>query len=67
MAREELRRLQAAIDRLPPRCREAVVLARIEELPGREIARRMGINEATVSHTSPTACAHSPTCFMATR
>jgi RNA polymerase sigma factor (sigma-70 family) len=50
MAREELRRLRAAIDQLPPRCREAVVLARIEELPSREIARRMGINETTVSH-----------------
>jgi RNA polymerase sigma factor (sigma-70 family) len=50
MAREELRRLRAAIDQLPPRCREAVVLARVEELPGREIARRMGINETTVSH-----------------
>lgn len=50
MAREELSRLRAAIDQLPPRCREAVVLARVEELPGREIARRMGINETTVSH-----------------
>lgn len=50
MAREELRRVRAAIDQLPPRCREAVVLARIEELPGREIARRMGISETTVSH-----------------
>jgi len=50
MAREELRRLRTAIDQLPPRCREAVVLARVEELPGREIARRMGINETTVSH-----------------
>jgi|SRR5580692_7681835 len=49
MAREELRRLQDAIDRLPPRCREAIVLGRIEGLSGREIAQRMGVTEATVS------------------
>jgi RNA polymerase sigma-70 factor (ECF subfamily) len=49
-AREELRRLQVAIDDLPPRCREAVVLARLEGLSGREIAQRMGISEQAVSY-----------------
>ena len=49
MARDELRRLQAALDRLPPRCREAVVLAASKACRGREIAQRMGITEATVS------------------
>jgi RNA polymerase sigma-70 factor (ECF subfamily) len=49
IARDELRRLQAALDRLPPRCREAVVLGRIEGLSGREIAQRMGITEQAVS------------------
>ena len=49
IARDELRRLQAALDRLPPRCREAVVLGRIEGLSGRAIAQRMGIAEGTVS------------------
>jgi RNA polymerase sigma factor (sigma-70 family) len=49
IARDELRRLQSAIHRLPPRCREAVVLGRIEGLSGHEIATRMGISEATVS------------------
>ncbi|HEY4124663.1 MAG TPA: sigma-70 family RNA polymerase sigma factor, partial [Rhizomicrobium sp.] len=49
IARDELRRLQAALDQLPPRAREAVVLGRIEGLSGREIARRMGIGTATVS------------------
>jgi RNA polymerase sigma factor (sigma-70 family) len=48
MAREELRKLQAALDRLPPRCREAVVLRKIEGLSHREIAARMGIAEKTV-------------------
>ena len=49
IAREELRRLQIAIDHLPPRCREAVVFGRIEGLSGQEIAQRMGISEAAVS------------------
>ncbi len=49
IAREELRRLQAAIDRLPARARQAVVLKKIEGLSRREIASRMGISEATVS------------------
>jgi RNA polymerase sigma factor (sigma-70 family) len=49
MAREELRRLQAALDRLPPRSREAVVLAYIEGLSGQEIAARMGVTPSTVS------------------
>ena len=49
IARDELHRLQVAIDHLPPRCREAVILGRIEGLTGQEIAARMGISEATVS------------------
>ncbi len=49
LARDELRRLQAALDRLPPRCREAVVLGRIEGLSRSEIATRMGVAESAVS------------------
>jgi len=49
IARDELRRLQAALDRLPPRAREAIVLGRIEGLQGNEIATRMGITEGVVS------------------
>lgn len=48
IARDELRHLQAALDRLPPRCREAVVLRQVEGLSRREIALRMGISELTV-------------------
>jgi RNA polymerase sigma factor (sigma-70 family) len=48
IARDALRRLQAAMDRLPPRCREAVVLRQVEGLSRREIAMRMGISEKTV-------------------
>jgi RNA polymerase sigma factor (sigma-70 family) len=47
-ARDTLRRLQLALDRLPPRCREVVVLRKIEGIPIREIAVRMGIAEKTV-------------------
>jgi RNA polymerase sigma-70 factor (ECF subfamily) len=50
IARDELRRVRAAIEELPPKCREAVVLRRIEGLSGREIAQRMGVNESTISH-----------------
>jgi len=48
IAREELYSLQAALDALPPRCREAVVMKKIEGLSRREIAARMGIAEKTV-------------------
>jgi RNA polymerase sigma factor (sigma-70 family) len=49
MARDELARLQVVLDRLPPRCREAILLRRIEGLSRREIAARMGISEYTVA------------------
>ena len=47
-ARDDIRQLQAGLDRLPPRCREAVVLRRIEGLSQRECAARMGVAEDTV-------------------
>ena len=49
IARDELRRLQTALDRLAPRCREVIVMGRIEGLSGREIAARLGVAECTVS------------------
>jgi RNA polymerase sigma-70 factor (ECF subfamily) len=49
MARDELRRLQAALEKLSPRCREAVVLGRIQSLSRREIAQRMGVTEGTAA------------------
>jgi len=58
IAREELRRLHAAIDRLPPRCREVVVKKRIEGLSRHEIAAQMGITADTVSaHLTDGMCA----------
>ena len=49
IARDELRRLQVAIDRLPARCREAFVMSRIQGLSRNEIALRMGVSEKTVT------------------
>jgi RNA polymerase sigma factor (sigma-70 family) len=47
IAREELRRVQAALDQIAPRSKEAIVLRQVEGLSGREIALRMGIAEKT--------------------
>jgi RNA polymerase sigma factor (sigma-70 family) len=48
IAREELHRLQIALGQLPRRCRETVMLRKIEGLSLQEIATRMGITESTV-------------------
>ncbi|MES2693685.1 MAG: sigma-70 family RNA polymerase sigma factor [Verrucomicrobiota bacterium] len=48
VAREELLMLARAIDSLPARCREIVILRRIQHVPQKEIAARLGISEATV-------------------
>jgi len=47
-ARQELRRLTGAFDDLPPRCREAVWMRRVDELPLQEIAHRLGITVKVV-------------------
>jgi len=46
--RQILKRLAEAFDRLPDRCREVVWLRRVEELPQKEVAMRLGISEKTV-------------------
>ncbi len=47
-ARQVLRRLSDAFDRLPARCREVVWLRRVEELSQKQVAARLGISEKTV-------------------
>jgi RNA polymerase sigma factor (sigma-70 family) len=47
-ARQELKRLSQAFDRLPPKCREVLWMRRVEELTQKEVASRLGINEKTV-------------------
>jgi len=49
IARDELRRLESAIERLPPQCRRVVMMRRIEGLSRPEIALRLGVAESTVS------------------
>jgi RNA polymerase sigma factor (sigma-70 family) len=49
IARQELRRLQVALTKLPERWRDAVVMRKVEGLSRREIAARMGLAEVTVA------------------
>lgn len=48
IAREELRRVQAALDKLHPRSRDALLMHHVEGFSRRQIAARLGITENTV-------------------
>jgi RNA polymerase sigma factor (sigma-70 family) len=50
LARQQIRLLRDALEQLPPRCREVVVLRKIEGLSQREVAKRLNITEDTVEH-----------------
>jgi len=43
-ARQELKRLAQALDRLPPRCRTVIWLRRVEGLSQKEVAERLGVS-----------------------
>jgi RNA polymerase sigma-70 factor (ECF subfamily) len=47
-ARQMLKRLAEALDLLPDRCRQVIWLRRVEDLPQKQIAARLGISEKTV-------------------
>lgn len=47
-ARQELRLLQTALDDLPPRCRQIVVMQRVEGFSQKQIAGQLGITVETV-------------------
>jgi len=49
-ARGELARVQRLIAQLPDRCRRIFELRKVEGLPQREIARRLGITESVVEN-----------------
>jgi len=48
IARDELRKLQTALDKLPERVRAAIAMQKIDGLSVREIAERTGVPERTV-------------------
>lgn len=48
MARDDLRRLQKALDDLPPRTRTVVIMRRVEGLSRGDIAKQLGISEVTI-------------------
>jgi RNA polymerase sigma factor (sigma-70 family) len=48
-ARDELRLLQRALERLPRRTREVIIMRRVEGLSRVEISLRLGISEETIS------------------
>ena len=47
-ANEEIALMAEALDALPPRCREIIVLRKFQNLPQKEVGRRLGISELTV-------------------
>jgi RNA polymerase sigma-70 factor (ECF subfamily) len=47
-ARQELALLQAALDELPPRCRQIVMMQRVDGLSQKDIAQQLGISVETV-------------------
>jgi RNA polymerase sigma-70 factor (ECF subfamily) len=47
-AHQELLRLAEAMNFLPPKCREVVWMRRIEGLPQKEVAMRLGVTQKTV-------------------
>ena len=48
IGKDALRRVQSALDRLPERARQVILLKQVEDLSRAEIAQRMGIGEETV-------------------
>ncbi len=48
ISRQELRRVQAALEHMPPRAREVFILSRIDGLTYVEIGERLGISPKTV-------------------
>lgn len=47
-ARDELRRVQAGLERLPARCRQVMTLRRVEGLSTKEVAAHLNISISTV-------------------
>lgn len=50
LAQEEFKRVQSVINSLPQRCREVLILRRVECIPQREVAIRLGLTEQIVEY-----------------
>lgn len=50
LARQELRRMLLAMDRLPARCRQVILLRRVQGLSQREVAEKLGVKEEIVEN-----------------
>ena len=48
IARQELKRLAWAFDRLPPKCREVMWLRRVQEMSQKDVARHLQVRETTI-------------------
>lgn len=57
-SRQALAFLMSLLDELPPRRREAFILYRVDGLPMKAVAQRMGISERTVEHQVAAAMVH---------
>lgn len=53
--RDELRKVFIMIERLPEKLRQVLMMRRVEGLPQKEIARRLGVPESTVEKRSAKA------------
>jgi len=57
-AREQLELIQRFVDELPPKCQQAFLLHRIDNLSPPEIASRLGVTKRMVHHYLVRAMAH---------
>lgn len=48
-AKQRLAQVQSAVDELPPKCRQALLLNRLEGLTHAEIGRQLGVSESMVA------------------
>ena len=58
ISRDHLRVISDALDELPPKCREVLVLARVHGLEHREIAQRLGVSISLVEKYQLRALRH---------
>lgn len=58
ITRDQLRRVELALSELPQKCREVLILARVQGLEHKEIARRLGVSVSLVEKYQLRALRH---------